>query len=293
MKYDSSAPKVKPQVMGVLNVTPDSFSDGNQYNSLESAVDHAKLLVLAGAQIIDIGGESTRPGATRITSEEEQARIIPVVQAISDLKLGAQISIDTMNASTAELAIAAGAGIINDVSGGLADENMFAVAAKHGVVIVLSHWRGHSDIMNTLASYQNVAEEVAQELQARVAAALAAGIKRENIIVDPGLGFAKDMKQNWQLVARLDEIEKLGLPVLVGASRKRFIAGALDEEEPNSVSHERRDVATAVLTALLMQRKLWGVRVHNVLATVDAINIVGALHEGSSDAENSSTKRQN
>jgi len=293
MKYDSSAPKVKPQVMGVLNVTPDSFSDGNQYNSLESAVDHAKLLVLAGAQIIDIGGESTRPGAIRITPEEEQERVIPVIQAVADLKLDVQISIDTMNASTAELAIAAGAGIINDVSGGLADENMFAVAAKHEVVIVISHWRGHSDIMNTLAAYQNVAEEVAQELQERVDAAITAGIKRENIIVDPGLGFAKDMKQNWQLVARLDEIEKLGLPVLVGASRKRFIAGALDEEEPNSVSHERRDVATAVLTALLMQRKLWGVRVHNVLSTVDAINIVGALHEGSSDAENSSTKRQN
>ena len=293
MKYDSSAPKVKPQVMGVLNVTPDSFSDGNQYNSLESAVDHAKLLVLAGAQIIDIGGESTRPGATRITPEEEQERVIPVIQAVADLKLDVQISIDTMNASTAELAIAAGAGIVNDVSGGLADENMFAVAAKHEVVIVISHWRGHSDIMNTLAAYQNVAEEVAQELQERVDAAITAGIKRENIIVDPGLGFAKDMKQNWQLVARLDEIEKLGLPVLVGASRKRFIAGALDEEEPNSVSHERRDVATAVLTALLMQRKLWGVRVHNVLSTVDAINIVGALHEGSNDAENSSTKRQN
>jgi dihydropteroate synthase len=293
MKYDSSAPKVKPQVMGVLNVTPDSFSDGNQYNSLESAIDHAKLLVLAGAQIIDIGGESTRPGATRITPEEEQARVIPVIQAVSDLKFNVQISIDTMNASTAELAIAAGAVIINDVSGGLADENMFTVAAKHGVFIVISHWRGHSDIMNTLAAYQNVAEEVAQELQERVDAAITAGIKRENIIVDPGLGFAKDMKQNWQLVARLDEIEKLGLPVLVGASRKRFIAGALDEEEPNSVSHERRDVATAVLTALLMQRKLWGVRVHNVLSTVDAINIVGALHEGSSDAENSSTKRQN
>jgi len=293
MKYDSSAPKVKPQVMGVLNVTPDSFSDGNQYNSLESAVDHAKLLVLAGAQIIDIGGESTRPGATRITPEEEQERVIPVIQAVSDLGLDVQISIDTMNAATAELAIAAGAGIVNDVSGGLADENMFAVAAKHEVVIVISHWRGHSDIMNTLAAYQNVAEEVAQELQERVDAAITAGIKRENLIVDPGLGFAKDMKQNWQLVARLDEIEKLGLPVLVGASRKRFIAGALDEEEPNSVSHERRDVATAVLTALLMQRKLWGVRVHNVLSTVDAINIVGALHEGSSDAENSSTKRQN
>lgn len=293
MKYDSSAPKVKPLVMGVLNVTPDSFSDGNQYNSVESAVDHAKLLVLAGAQIIDIGGESTRPGAERVRVEEEQARVIPVIKAIAELELGASISIDTMNAETAELAIAAGANIINDVSGGLADEAMLEVAAKHGVLIILSHWRGHSDIMNTMASYQNVAEEVATELQARVDAAVAAGVSRDKIVVDPGLGFAKDMKQNWQLVARLDEIEKLGLPILVGASRKRFIAGALDEEEPNSVSHERRDVATAVLTALLMQRKLWGVRVHNVLSTVDAISIVSALHEGSNDAGNSPSKRQN
>ncbi len=293
MKYDSSAPKVKPLVMGVLNVTPDSFSDGNQYNSVESAVDHAKLLVLAGAQIIDIGGESTRPGAERVSVEEEQARVIPVIKAIAELELGASISIDTMNANTAELAIAAGANIINDVSGGLADEAMLGVAAKHQVLIILSHWRGHSDIMNTMASYQNVAEEVAAELQARVDAAVAAGVSRDKIVVDPGLGFAKDMKQNWQLVARLDEIEKLGLPILVGASRKRFIAGALDEEEPNSVSHERRDVATAVLTALLMQRKLWGVRVHNVLSTVDAISIVSALHEGSNDAGNNSSKRQN
>ncbi len=293
MKYDSSAPKVKPLVMGVLNVTPDSFSDGNQYNSVESALDHAKLLVLAGAQIIDIGGESTRPGAERVSVEEEQARVLPVIKAIAELELGASISIDTMNANTAELAIAAGANIINDVSGGLADEAMLGVAAKHDVLIILSHWRGHSDIMNTMASYQNVAEEVAAELQSRVDAAVAAGVSREKIVVDPGLGFAKDMKQNWQLVARLDEIEKLGLPILVGASRKRFIAGALDEEEPNSVSHERRDVATAVLTALLMQRKLWGVRVHNVLSTVDAISIVSALHEGSNDAGNSSSKRQN
>jgi len=293
MKYDSSAPKVKPLVMGVLNVTPDSFSDGNQYNSVESALDHAKLLVLAGAQIIDIGGESTRPGAERVSLEEEQVRVIPVIKAIADLNLGAAISIDTMNSDTAEKAVLAGASIINDVSGGLADDQMFVVAAKLDVTIVLSHWRGHSDIMNTMASYQSVAEEVAGELQNRVDAAIAAGIKRENIVVDPGLGFAKDMTQNWQLVARLDEIEKLGLPILVGASRKRFIAGALDEEEPNSVSHERRDVATAVLTALLMQRKLWGVRVHNVLATVDAISIVSALHEGSNDAGNSSSKRQN
>jgi dihydropteroate synthase len=293
MKYDSSAPKVKPLVMGVLNVTPDSFSDGNQYNSVESAVDHAKLLVLAGAQIIDIGGESTRPGAERVTLVEEQSRVVPVIKAIAELNLGAAISIDTMNAETAELAIAAGANIINDVSGGLADEAMLGVAAKHNVVIILSHWRGHSNVMNTMASYQNVAEEVATELQARVDAAIAAGVGRDKIVVDPGLGFAKDMKQNWQLVARLDEIEKLGLPILVGASRKRFIAGALDEEEPNSVSHERRDVATAVLTALLMQRKLWGVRVHNVISTVDAISIVSALQEGSDDAGNSSSNRQN
>ena len=293
MKYDSSAPKVKPLVMGVLNVTPDSFSDGNQYNSVESAVDHAKLLVLAGAQIIDIGGESTRPGAERVTLEEEQSRVIPVIKAIAELNLGAAISIDTMNAETAELAIVAGANIINDVSGGLADEAMLGVAAKHDVVIILSHWRGHSDVMNTMASYQNVAEEVATELKARVDDAIAAGVGRDKIVVDPGLGFAKDMKQNWQLVARLDEIEKLGLPILVGASRKRFIAGALDEEEPNSVSHERRDVATAVLTALLMQRKLWGVRVHNVISTVDAISIVSALQEGSDDAGNSSSNRQN
>lgn len=291
MKYDSSAPKVKPLVMGVLNLTPDSFSDGNQHSNLESAVDFAKLLTTAGAQIIDLGGESTRPGAVRITVAEELERVLPALEAILSLGLPVKLSIDTMNAETADRAVALGVGIINDVSGGLADPEMFMVAAKRSVPIVISHWRGHSEIMNTLASYQNVAEEVAAELQARVDSALAAGIRRENIIVDPGLGFAKDMKQNWQLVARLDEIEKLDLPILVGASRKRFIAGALDEAEPNSVSHERRDVATAVLTALLMQRKLWGVRVHNVLATVDAINIVGALREGSENDESAESGR--
>jgi dihydropteroate synthase len=169
----------------------------------------------------------------------------------------------------------------------LADENMFKVAAETNATLIISHWRGHADVMDTMNAYQDVAVEVANELKARVDAAVAAGVSRENIVVDPGLGFAKDMKQNWQLVARLDELEKLGLPILVGASRKRFIAGALDEDEPNSVSHERRDVATAVLTALLMQRKLWGVRVHNVLATTDAISIVGALHDGETDNKSS------
>ena len=287
MKYNPTAPKAKPVVMGVLNITPDSFSDGNLYTSLDAALDHARLLAISGADIIDIGGESTRPGAERITIQEEQERVLPVIKKIIAADLGVQLSIDTMNAETAKAAIALGVSIINDVSGGLADSEMFSVAAETNATLVISHWRGHSNIMNTLNSYQDVAVEVAEELQQRVDAAFAAGISKDKIVIDPGLGFAKDMKQNWQLVARLDEIEKLGLPILVGASRKRFIAGALDEAEPNTVSMERRDVATAVLTALLMQRKLWGVRVHNVLSTVDAINIVGALHDGQTD------KRQN
>ncbi|NCA08092.1 MAG: dihydropteroate synthase [Micrococcales bacterium] len=269
--------------MGVLNITPDSFSDGNLYSSLDAALDHARLLAISGADIIDIGGESTRPGAVRISVEEEQERVVPVIKKLLEADLGIRLSVDTMNSETARVAIGLGVSIINDVSGGLADSEMFSVAAETKATLVISHWRGHSDIMNTMNSYQDVAVEVAQELQGRVNEAVSKGVLRENIVIDPGLGFAKDMKQNWQLVSRLDEIEKLGLPILVGASRKRFIAGALDEDEPNAVSHERRDVATAVLTALLMQRKLWGVRVHNVLATVDAISIVGALHEGQAD----------
>ena len=273
--------------MGVLNVTPDSFSDGNQFNSLDSALDQAKLLAISGADIIDVGGESTRPGANRITLMEEQQRVIPVIEAIVKANLGVQISIDTMNSETAKAACLAGASIINDVSGGLADENMFRVAAELGVTIVISHWRGHSEVMDSMNDYVDIAVDVARELSERVAVAVAAGVDRSKIVIDPGLGFAKDMKQNWELVARLDELEKLDLPILVGASRKRFIAGALDQDEPGEVSNSRRDIATAVLTALLMQRKLWGVRVHNVLATVDAISIVAALHEGSPD------KRQN
>ena len=269
----------QPLVMGVLNVTPDSFSDGGEYTTLEAALDHARVLQIAGADIIDIGGESTRPGAERVSVEEEQRRVIPVIQAIVT-ELGAKVSIDTMNASTAAAAIAAGASIINDVSGGLADEQMFAVAAQTKATIVISHWRGFSNVMDTQNTYNEIGADVATELSARIDAALAAGVAREQIVIDPGLGFAKDMKQNWQLVARLDQLEKLGYPILVGASRKRFIAGAIEFDESVTVSTERRDVATAVLTALLLQRKLWGIRVHNVLATTDAIRVVAALREG-------------
>jgi dihydropteroate synthase len=273
---------IRPKIMGVLNITPDSFSDGNQFTSLESALDQAKLLSMTGADIIDVGGESTRPGATRVSVEEEQARVIPVIREIAKLGL-AQISIDTMNAATAKAAVEAGASIINDVSGGLADPEMFAVASETGAQLVISHWRGHSTLMDDLNQYQDIAKDVARELSERVDKAIGQGVAKDKIVIDPGLGFAKDMKQNWELVARLDELEKLGLPILVGASRKRFIAGVLDGDEPSSVGNERRDMATAVLTALLLQRKLWGVRVHNTLATLDAINIVQALRDGSAE----------
>jgi dihydropteroate synthase len=271
-----------PLVMGVLNVTPDSFSDGGQYLTLENAMAQVKTMIDAGAQIIDVGGESTRPGAERIAIEEEQRRVLEVIRTIrSNYKI--LVSIDTMNAATAAAAIEAGADIINDVSGGLADDAMFSVAAQSQKHIVISHWRGFSTEMDSLNDYENVARDVARELQERIDAALSAGVTREQIIVDPGLGFAKDAEQNWQLVANLNELEKLGFPILVGASRKRFIAAVLDELDPKSVSNGRRDMATAVLTALLLQRNLWGVRVHDVQATTDAIAMVSALRNAEAE----------
>jgi dihydropteroate synthase len=277
----------RPLVMGVLNVTPDSFSDGGEFSAEDDALNHARLLIAAGSNIIDVGGESTRPGAERVSIEEEQRRVISVITRIakepSFIASGARISIDTMNSQTAKAAVEAGASIINDVSGGLADKEMFSVAAESGAILVISHWRGFSDRMDTLNEYQDIARDVASELSVQVEAAVAAGVPRENIVIDPGLGFAKDMQQNWKLVARLDELEKLGLPILVGASRKRFIAGMLEPDKLGEVSNSRRDLATAVLTALLLQRKLWGIRVHNVLATTDAIDVVAALRNAETE----------
>jgi len=278
----------RPLVMGVLNVTPDSFSDGGEYDSLDAALNHARVLIIGGANIIDIGGESTRPGAPRVAPEVELSRVLPVIEALTE-ELAAtnrrdiRISIDTMNATTALAAVSAGAHIINDVSGGLADSKMLSVAAATGAEFIISHWRGFSDGMDQLNTYLDLAAEVAAELKLRIDAAVATGVARNKIILDPGLGFAKDIAQNWELVARLDELDKLGLPILVGASRKRFIAGALDADLDSTdalsgqINNNRRDLATAVLTALLLQRKLWGVRVHNVVATNDAIAIVEAL----------------
>ena len=271
----------RPLIMGVINITPDSFSDGGKFLDSNEALKHALELVREGANIIDLGGESTRPGALRVKLDEEQARVLPVIEALmnnSEFKAsGAIISIDTMNAETAALAVAAGAAIVNDVSGGLADEQMFAKLKDLNCKYIVSHWRGFSETMDSMNNYTSVAKDVAQELIERVAKAEAAGISRDRLIIDPGLGFAKDIAQNWHLVARLDELEKLELPILVGASRKRFLAGALEPEDAAGVSNQRRDLATAVLTALLLQRKLWGVRVHNVSTTLDAIKVVEAL----------------
>lgn len=270
-----------PQIMGVLNLTPDSFSDGGQYLETAAALAQAKLMVEQGATIIDVGGESTRPGAERVPLAQEQARVLPVIQAISAtdwfVDSGARISIDTMNAATARAAIGAGAQIINDVSGGLADAEMFATAAELGVPYVLSHWRGFSDQMDQLNDYTDVSTDVARELSERVAAAESAGIRREQLILDPGLGFAKNAEQNWAVVANLQPLLALGLPVLLGASRKRFIAASLSAAEPASVSNERRDLASAVFAALTSNQPIWGYRVHNVAATVDALAVARAL----------------
>lgn len=272
--------KSSPKILGVINATPDSFSDGGQFLEVDKAIDHALEMVRDGASIIDLGGESTRPGALRVSIEQEQDRVLPIIEELRSnqefIQSGAEISIDTLNSETALAAVKLGASIVNDVSGGLADDQMFSAVANEDCRYVISHWRGFSDQMDSLNNYESVAKDVAKELAARVEKAIAAGLARERLIIDPGLGFAKDIAQNWHLVARLDELEKLGLPILVGASRKRFVAGALAEDLA-SVDNSRRDLATAVLTALLMQRKLWGVRVHNVSATRDAIKVVEAL----------------
>jgi dihydropteroate synthase len=252
-------------VMGILNVTPDSFSDGGQFLDHESAISHARQLVADGADIIDVGGESTRPGAVRIGVTEELRRILPVVRALADD--GIRVSVDTMNAATARTTVDAGAEFINDVSGGLADADMVAVAAATGAPYILSHWRGHSVDMNSRAHYDDVVADVRAELNARLDALDAGGVDHKNIILDPGLGFAKTADQNWEILTRISELQSLGLPVLVGASRKRFLGALLPDGAPMA----ERDLPTAVLSALMADSGLWGVRVHNVTATAIAL----------------------
>ncbi|WP_159501642.1 dihydropteroate synthase [Microbacterium sp. 18062] len=261
-------------VMGIVNVTPDSFSDGGRHLDPEAAVAHGLRLRAQGADLVDVGGESTRPGSVRVPVEIEQERVVPVVYALSDA--GAVVSIDTMNAGTAAAAIAAGARIVNDVSGGLADPDLLAVVAESRADVVLGHWRGHSREMYAEAHYRDVTREVVAELRERLEAAAAAGIAPSRVVLDPGIGFAKRGAQNWELLRGLPQLVGTGARVLVGTSRKRFLADALGGE----VSEGRRDLATSVTSVLAAQAGAWAVRVHDVVATRDALRISDAWQNG-------------
>lgn len=262
------------RVMGVVNVTPDSFSDGGRFLDPDAAVAHGLRLRAQGADILDVGGESTRPGAERVDPALERERVLPVIGALAGE--GAVVSIDTMNAETAVAAVAAGARIVNDVSGGLADPEMLAAVAETGADIVLGHWRGPSAEMYARAEYGDVPREVAAELIGRVEAAASAGIAPVRVILDPGIGFGKRGAQNWAVLHALPSLVGLGPRILVGTSRKRFLADALGGD----ASAPRRDLATAITSVLAARDGAWAVRVHDVLATKDALRIAGAWEAG-------------
>ena len=268
---DSLVQQDHPVVMGVLNVTPDSFSDGGRYADLEAAVAHGVALHRAGADIIDIGGESTRPGAERVDGPTETARVLPVIKALA--AAGVPLSIDTTRAEVAAAALAAGALVVNDVSGGLADPGMAAVVADAGCPWILMHWRGHSRRMLDLAHYDDVVAEVRAELRQRVADAVAGGVDPGRLILDPGLGFAKHAEHNWALSTHLDELVDLGHPVLFAASRKTYLGRLLagPDGEPRPV--DGREAATIATSVLAVAAGAWGVRVHDVRATVDALAV--------------------
>lgn len=267
----------RPRIMGILNVTPDSFSDGGRWNSVDDAIEHGAALHAQGADLIDVGGESTRPGAVRVSPDEEQQRVLPVVRELS--ARGIRVSIDTLNSSTAREAISAGAVIVNDVSGGLADEEMFRTIASLEGDYIVSHWRGHSDHMNDFATYDDVVGEVRTAIQRRVAELIVWGVDEGRIIVDPGLGFAKTATHNWKLLGNLDRLASLGYPILIGASRKRFLGELL----PGGSSMEDRDPATAVISALAAQAGAWGVRVHDVESTAAALAVWTAWEKGATE----------
>lgn len=264
-------------VVGVLNVTPDSFSDGGRYNNLDAALAHGLRMWQEGADLIDVGGESTRPGAERVPAEEESRRVLPAIRALASA--GVRLSVDTSRAAVAEAALQAGAHVVNDVSGGLADPDMARVVRDARVPWILMHWRGHSRDMQRLATYDNVVGDVVRELYQRVDDALAAGVDADQLVLDPGLGFAKTAAHNWALLNRLDALITLGFPVLVAASRKSFLGALLADDggEPRPVDdREDATVATTVIAALA---GVWGVRVHRVKANLDAIQVVTALRQ--------------
>ncbi|MCX2732891.1 dihydropteroate synthase [Saccharopolyspora sp. NFXS83] len=265
-------------VMGVLNVTPDSFSDGGRYLDRKAAVAHGVDMFEAGADIIDVGGESTRPGADRVLAEIEIERVLPVVAELVDS--GVPVSVDTTRAEVAAATAGAGASVINDVSGGLADPDMARVAADTGLPWVLMHWRGHSRDMNSLAEYGDVVADVRSELLAQVDVALRAGVREDAIVLDPGLGFAKTGEHDWALLNRLGEFVGLGFPVLVGASRKRFLGRLLADDDGVPRAPAGRETATAVVSALAADRGAWAVRVHDVRSSLDAVAVTAAWNTG-------------
>jgi dihydropteroate synthase len=261
-------------VMGVVNVTPDSFSDGGRWLDAPTAIQHGVDLVAQGADLVDVGGESTRPGATRIDGEEELRRVIPVIRGL--VAEGVTVSVDTMRASTARQALDAGAVLVNDVSGGRADPEMMALAARTGSPIVLMHWREHSAAMQNHTHYDDLVDDITRELLVQVNAAVHAGVEPERIILDPGLGFSKTGDQNWTVLAHLEAFVSLRHPLLVAASRKRFLGELLaggDELRPA----DRRDDATAAITTLAAQAGAWCVRVHDAAASADAVRVVSRL----------------
>lgn len=254
--------------MGILNVTPDSFSDGGRWDATDAAIERGLELRAQGAALVDVGGESTRPGAARVDPDEERARVLPVVAALA--QEGVAVSIDTLNASTALAAVEAGAQFVNDVSGGLADDQMARVVADTGVHFAVMHWRGGADAR---ADFADVVAEVRAELKTRVAELVVAGVDPAKIVLDPGLGFGKDPAHNWALLTHLDELASLGHGILVGASRKRFIGALLPEGAPM----EDRDLPTAVISALVARQGAWAVRVHDVPSTRLALDVAAAV----------------
>ncbi|GAA3994616.1 dihydropteroate synthase [Allokutzneria multivorans] len=268
-------------VMGILNVTPDSFSDGGRYLDHDDAVAHGIEMFHRGADLIDVGGESTRPGAQRVAPAVEAARVVPVIRDLT--AHGVRTSVDTMRGEVAVAALEAGATVVNDVSGGLADERMAHVVAEAGCPWILMHWRGHSTEMDLLASYTDVVSDVGAELTARVEVAIAAGVAEDAIVLDPGLGFAKSRRQDWELLRRLDELVKLGFPLLVGASRKRFLGALLADADGTPRPPDGREFATAAITALAASSGAWGVRVHDVAGSLDAVAVATAWARGWED----------
>jgi dihydropteroate synthase len=263
-------------VMGVLNVTPDSFSDGGKFSETEIAVSHALQMIADGADLIDIGGESTRPGAERISVQTELDRVIPVISELT--KQNIPVSIDTMRAEVASAAVSAGACIVNDVSGGKADPDMFKFLATNQVPYIMMHWRGHSTEMMNLTNYDDVVLDVCDELQAQVNNAVSAGVALNRIVLDPGIGFAKTTEQNWPILAQLDELQNLGLPLLIGASRKKFL-GELLAKDGVARETDGREAATAAITTLMAAQQVWAVRVHDVKSSADAVRVVHRIQQ--------------